>query len=338
MNNIRHADVMKHFLPAMRPQLIVYAGTSFLFVLVYVLGRLPISLLLYSLELSAFLFLMYLAFQYVRYVRRYRTITQLQQADLPRLDDLPVTANPADRLYVDKIADLLTERRELEKRYMEKEADQLDYFTLWLHQIKTPIAAISLLRQRLTDHEHESKQIAKELLRLEDYTGMALNYLKLEADGGDLDLAEVALDEVIKKAVRKYSILFIYNGIRLDYEPLGVKVLSDGRWLGVLIEQLLSNSLKYTDAGTVKIYMEPEETLVIEDSGIGIRPEDLPKVFNKGYSGLNGRLNEKSSGLGLYLSRRICRRLGHDLSIESAVGKGTKVRIRLGREEVSRFD
>ncbi|QBP43131.1 HAMP domain-containing histidine kinase [Paenisporosarcina antarctica] len=242
-------------------------------------------------------------------------------------------------MYMEKLDSLLRDLRELENLHADRQADQLDYFILWLHQIKTPISAISLLNQ--SSASKEVKQIAQELLRLEDYTHMALNYVKLEESGAEMDLEEVDMDEIIKKAVKKYSILFIYKGIKLDYRTVGMQVLSDGQWLQNLLEQILSNSLKYTpSSGTIYIYKDTnnEQTLVIEDNGIGIRPEDLPKIFNKGYSGLNGRLHEKSTGLGLFLSKKICQRLGHQLDIQSEQGTGTRVLIDMSRKELEVFD
>ncbi|UDE94329.1 hypothetical protein LHA31_06800 [Carnobacterium viridans] len=209
----------------------------------------------------------------------------------------------------------------------------MDYFTLWLHQIKTPISAISLLMQRDTKSLF-SHQMEQELVQIENYTHMALNYLKIEQSGSDLDFVQVSLDRVIKETVKKSSILFIYKHIQLDYQEIDKSVLSDEKWLKVLVEQIVSNSLKYTpEGGKIKIYMSPttEDQLIIEDTGIGIRSEDLPRIFERGYSGFNGRIHEKSTGLGLFLSQEITKRLGHGMSIESTVGKGTKVMIDLAR-------
>lgn len=338
MRSSSNRTIARNFLSAIRGQLLVFFGTIFVFGLVYVLGKLPFGLFLYSVELSAFLLCIYLIVRYVQYAGRYRTIETLQTADLSKGMELLETLDSTDWLYLQKINSLLQELKEKEQLHLVRQADQLDYFTLWLHQIKTPISAISLLTQSST--AKEAKQISQELLRLEDYTHMALNYVKLEETGSEMDLASIDLDEVIKSAIKKYSILFIYNGIKLHYGPLQLKVLSDGKWLQNLIEQLLSNSLKYTASGSISIYADPSQpqTLVIEDMGIGIRPEDLPKVFHKGYSGFNGRLHEKSTGLGLFLAQKIAQRLGHTLSIQSELGKGTRVSIRMAREDYTDFD
>ncbi|MGI2329040.1 sensor histidine kinase [Planococcus sp. YIM B11945] len=338
MNKEAKAAVIRSFAVAVRAQLFVFAGMIVIFAAVYFLGRLPLGLFIYSAELAVFLFGVYLIIQFVSYKKRYEAIRNLRTAASLSGGEIADGADPADRLYVEKIESLLNELRELENLHADRQSDQLDYFTLWLHQIKTPISAISLLNQ--SSAAKEAKQISQELLRLEDYTHMALNYVKLEEGGGELELTEVDIDDAIKKAVKKYSILFIYKGIKLNYEPLGMRVLSDGKWLQNLIEQILSNSLKYTPTGSISICHDPQKpnSLIIEDTGIGIRSEDLPKIFNKGYSGLNGRLHEKSTGLGLFLSKKICERLGHQLDIQSEFGKGTRVAIDLSRKELEIFD
>ncbi|WP_205854530.1 sensor histidine kinase [Planococcus halotolerans] len=330
--------VFKLFLLSVRQQVFIFIGMALIFAVIFVLGSLPLTLYLYSMELALFFLFIYLVTQYFRYRKRYEAIIQVGEAHSIKDENIAAGTDPADQLYLEKIEELQQGIREMNNLHAERQADQLDYFTLWLHQIKTPLSAISLLNQ--SNATPESKKISQEIVRLEDYTHMALNYVKLEETGSDMDLSQVDLDSVIKRAVKKYSILFIYKGIKLNYQPLNTTVLSDGQWLQTLIEQLLSNSLKYTASGSISIYLDPvkEQTLIIEDTGVGIRPEDLPKIFNKGYSGLNGRLHEKSTGLGLFLSRKICRRLGHELTIKSELEKGTRAEINMVRKELAVFD
>lgn len=338
MADKKKAGLFKLFLFAVRQQIFIFIVMALVFASIFILNSLPFTLYLYSMELGLFFFLIYLVIQYFRYKKRYEAIVLAGEAHSVNIDDIASATDPADQLYLEKISELQQTIRDMSNQHAERQADQLDYFTLWLHQIKTPLSAISLLNQ--SDTRSESKKIAQEILRLEDYTHMALNYVKLEETGSEMDLSEVDLDSVIKRAVKKYSILFIHKGIKLNYQPLDTKILSDGQWLQTLIEQILSNSLKYTASGSISIYLdhEKEQTLIIEDTGVGIRKEDLPKIFNKGYSGLNGRLHEKSTGLGLFISRKICKRIGHELTIESELGKGTRAAVYLGREEMTVFD
>lgn len=338
MRNESRRALFKSFLQSVRPQLFVFVGMAVIFGVIYFLNGQPLVLFLYSLQLSAFLLLIYLFIHYFQYAKRYKLISSLGLVNASRLEDLQSNSGPVDRLYIEKLEILLAQLRESENLHAERQTDQLDYFTLWLHQIKTPISAISLLTQ--SSRAKEAKQVSQELVRLEDYTHMALNYIKLEEPGMELELLLVDVDDVIKKTIKKYSILFIYKGIRLDYQPLDMKVLSDGKWLQILLEQVLSNSLKYTPQGTISIYWDlvQAETLIIEDTGIGIRSEDLPKIFNKGYSGMNGRLHEKSTGLGLFLSKKICQRLGHRIVISSQPGIGTRAAIDMSRADLQVFD
>lgn len=116
---------------------------------------------------------------------------------------------------------------------------------------------------------------------------------------------------------------------------MNAKVLTDEKWLSFVIEQLLSNALKYTPSGSITITLEDPLTLCIRDTGIGIAPEDLPRVFEKSYTGYNGRSDKKASGIGLYLCKRICHNLGHTITIESSLDTGTTVRIFLEHESLA---
>ena len=212
---------------------------------------------------------------------------------------------------------------DLRRREME------DYFTLWAHQIKTPIAAMRLILQ--TRPENSAGELSQELFRVEQYVEMVLNYLRLDSDSTDFVFKTCDLDGIIRQCVRKYAKQFIRRKISLEYGGTDVQVLTDEKWLCFVIEQLLSNALKYTNVGSIRIYTQGE-TLVIEDTGIGIAPEDLPRVFEKGYTGYNGRTDKKATGIGLYLCKRILQKLGHEISISSVVGQGTSVSIDLSRE------
>ena len=215
---------------------------------------------------------------------------------------------------------------DLRRREME------DYFTLWAHQIKTPIAAMRLLLQ--TRPENSAGELSQELFRVEQYVEMVLNYLRLDSDSTDFVFKTCDLDGIIRQCVRKYAKQFIRKKISLEYEGTDVQVLTDEKWLCFVIEQLLSNALKYTNVGSIRIYTQGE-TLVIEDTGIGIAPEDLPRVFEKGYTGYNGRTDKKATGIGLYLCKRILQKLGNEISISSVVGQGTRVSIDLHRDALS---
>ena len=173
-----------------------------------------------------------------------------------------------------------------------------------------------------------------ELFKTEQYVEMVLSYLRMEDMSSDLSLNWYETDQIVRQAVRKYSQLFILQRILLDYRKCEGRVLTDEKWMLFVLEQLLSNALKYTNKGSISIYMDPlkEGVLIIEDTGIGIQAEDLPRIFEKGFTGYNGRKDKKSTGIGLYLCKSICTKLNHGLTVESEVGKGTKVKLDLYRK------
>ncbi|MBQ8954655.1 MAG: sensor histidine kinase, partial [Clostridia bacterium] len=212
-------------------------------------------------------------------------------------------------------------------------AAMMDYYTLWAHQIKTPIAAMRLRLQG------EDSPLARSLLadlgRVERYVEMVLTYLRLEGSGTDYVIRPCELDGVIRPALKKFSGEFIGRGLKLSYTPTGVTVLTDEKWLSFVIEQALSNALKYTPEGTISVYLEPPRTLCVRDTGIGIAPEDLPRVFEQSFTGMTGRADKRASGIGLYLCRRVCDNLGHGIAIESEPGRGTVVRVDLSERPLS---
>ena len=207
--------------------------------------------------------------------------------------------------------------------------EMVDYYTAWVHQIKTPIAAMRLTLQ--PDDTPNARRLMSQLLRIEQYVDMVLMYLRLDEGTSDYVIRACDLDGIIRQSLRKFAGEFIDRKLTLHYEPLHLSVVTDEKWLGFVVEQVLSNALKYTPAGgRIRIYGDGE-TLVIADSGIGIRPEDLPRVFEKGFTGYNGREDKKSTGIGLYLCRRVMDRLNHGISIVSRPGQGTLVRLDLSR-------
>lgn len=235
------------------------------------------------------------------------------------------------------LAQTLENARENQKNQTEegckRYTDLMDYYTLWVHQIKTPIVASQLLVQDVTDRNIRSL-LEQEIFKIDAYTHLVLQYLRLENFHDDLQLKQVALEQLVKEVVRKYSLFFIQKGLTINLDDLDVKVISDEKWLLVIIEQILSNSLKYTKSGGIEIYFK-DNTLYLKDSGIGIKDSDILRVFERGFSGYNGRLTQQSSGLGLYLSKKIADQLGHDISISSQVGQGTTVSIHFQKKKLA---
>ncbi|WP_311520193.1 sensor histidine kinase [uncultured Streptococcus sp.] len=234
--------------------------------------------------------------------------------------------SPLERVLAEKL-----EAREMELYQQSSDSerkltDLLDYYTLWVHQIKTPIAASQLLVAEVADRQLK-QQLEQEIFKIDSYTNLVLQYLRLESFHDDLVLKQVQIEDLVKEIIRKYALFFIQKGLNVNLYDLDKEIVTDKKWLLVVIEQIISNSLKYTKEGGLEIYMEGQE-LCIKDTGIGIKNSDVLRVFERGFSGYNGRLTQQSSGLGLYLSKKISEELGHQIRIESEVGTGTTVRIK----------
>lgn len=212
-----------------------------------------------------------------------------------------------------------------------KYSDMVDYYTMWVHQIKTPIASMHLILQK--EDSEDSRRLRAELFRVEQYVQMVLCFLRLDSDFTDYVIKEYRVDDIIRPAVRRLASQFIMKKLALEYEHTDEVALNDEKWLGFVVEQVLSNAVKYTSEGSISIKCDGDR-LVISDTGIGIAAEDLPRIFDKGYTGFNGRADRKASGIGLYLCRRICDNLGHSIKVESAAGHGTTIIIGLERDKL----
>lgn len=242
----------------------------------------------------------------------------------------PQTALEA--LLFEKLALLEMDKKNRAIEEREKLNDLMDYYTLWAHQIKTPIAASSLLVGEIEDKKVKN-QLEQELFKIESYVNIVLQYLRLESFHEDLVLKKENAEDLVKEIVKKYAIFFIQKGLSLNLHDLDRTIITDRKWFVVILEQVLSNSLKYTSQGGIEIYFQ-EDALYIKDSGLGIQDADLLRVFERGFSGYNGRLTQQSSGLGLYLSKKIADELGHQISIASQVGHGTTVMISFSEKKM----
>lgn len=300
-----------------------------IFILVFSLYSLPIEAAVYGSVLAAGFLLFLGAFSFAKFYRRHCALDRLKAG---LFFQNPVFSEPGGLIEKDYQEIIRIMDRQMSDVISEKDAaysDMMDYYTIWVHQIKTPIAAIRLLLQ--SEPSGNGADLLDQLFRIEQYVDMVLQYLRLENMNEDLLIRKCSLDSIVKQAVRKYAKSFIRKKIRLDYRELDREVLTDEKWLVFVVEQILSNALKYTREGTVSIRMDPGNpfTLLVEDTGIGIAPEDLPRLFSRGFTGCNGREDKKSTGIGLYLCRRILNKLSHTISIDSEIGKGTRVSIGL---------
>ena len=296
---------------------------SVIFLVIFWLYRLPLDAVGYAFLICTFIGSIGALIDFWHFYKQHKTLVDLQKRVMLSIDELPEATNQSEEDYQKLIKVIHQDKIDLITQKDHDYEEMMEYYTLWAHQIKTPIAAMRLL---LSDKEES--ECEEELFKIEQYVEMVLTYLKVDHQGNDFQFEFVDIDSCIKQCIRKYAKLFIRKKLQLNYEARSLQVLTDEKWLCFVIEQLLSNAIKYTPSGYVNIEVK-DEMLIIEDSGIGIQKEDLPRVFEKGFTGYNGRKDKKSSGIGLYLVKQVCNRLEHKISIESELGKYTRVMIDL---------
>lgn len=279
------------------------------------------------------------------YRKKLQLLTLVATAPDINLSRMDTPSDQIESLQQDIMHRLNQMRMNVETAGQKSLEEMTDYYTMWAHQIKTPIFALRLLLQ---ENPSANKEALAELFKIEQYVEMVLGYLRTEDMSSDLTLSCCFLDSIIRDQIHKYAGIFVSRKLSLTYDGISESVLTDEKWLGFVIGQILSNALKYTRTGGIHIYLKNSPvrnyvsnitpatpvTLVIEDTGIGIRAEDLPRIFEKGYTGYNGRSDQKASGLGLYLCRTICRRLGHTITASSVPDHGTAIRIALDQRRV----
>jgi len=303
---------------------LLYIG---IFIGIFSLYNLETEAVLYAAALCFLFTVVMLALRFRAYRNRHQERRRILANVEILLEQLPEPENLEEADYQEMLRKLKAVFDQNLTAWQNERRESMDYYTTWVHQIKTPI---SVMRMNLQGEDtEENRELLAELFRIEQYVGMALNWLRLGSDSSDFVFQEYELDKIIRQAIHKYAPQFIRKRVRLFYEVTDVRVLTDEKWLLFIIEQLLSNAVKYTQAGSVTITVTPNKIMRITDTGIGIAPEDVPRIFEKGFTGYNGRADKKSTGLGLYLCRMTADRLSHKISVESEPGVGTTVSLDL---------
>ena len=312
--------------------IILFAMFVLIFAVVFSLYDLEVEAVCYAALLCLCVGIVAFCFGLWRYIGHHKVLTELMQNIELGLYRLPEPNGRVEEDYQDMLRMLYALNLKIRCEADSARRDTEDYYTLWAHQIKTPIAAMRLLLAE--DNSANNSLLLGELFKTEQYVDMVLQYVRLSSESSDLLLKQSSLDDIIKGSLRKYARLFALKNLDFSFTETGLTVLTDEKWLAFVVEQIFSNSLKYTNNGKISLYAE-DETLVIEDTGIGIRAEDLPRVCEKGYTGASGRADKKSTGIGLFLCKSILTKLGHGLEISSKVGVGTKVKIDLHNKNVT---
>lgn len=311
--------------------ILLFAAFLIIISSIFYLENLQLDAVYYSLLLCGLLAFLVMIYDFYLYYNKHKILLRLRENINVSIEDIPKGSGIIEKDFIVLIEKLFDYNRDLIFNSDISKTEMIDFYTLWVHQIKTPIAAMSVLLQE--EECNENSKLKQELFKIERYVEIVLQYLRLDSLGEDLNLQRYDLNKIVNQSIRKYAPMFIHKKIKLDIENFNIKVLTDEKWLTFVVEQLISNALKYTNSGIIKIFVKEEKTLVIEDSGIGISEEDIPRVFERGFTGFNGRMDKKSTGLGLYLCREILKKLNHKIYITSKVGHGTRVSLDLASDE-----
>ena len=333
-------------LPGLGEYLLEYRGLGgLLFVFAVIFASVfygyhaPLEAVLYGTLLCLCAGGLLLAWRYRGFCRKMDALAQMEEAflrdpDRYYVEQFPNAKSLWEREY-QRFLTLISRDRERIRGQAEAAREEMtDYYTLWVHQIKTPIAAMGLLLRK--QDSASCRELEDQLFKIEEYVNMVLQYLRLDG-GSDLVVQWHDLDMIVRQAVRRYAGMFIRKHLSLTYEPLNRRVLTDEKWLVFVVEQILSNAVKYTGQGggiTICLGEGPKPVLIIRDTGIGIAAEDQPRIFEKGFTGYNGHSDKRSTGIGLYLCRRVLKHLSHGIDVESEPGKGTAIRISLGSDSL----
>ena len=299
---------------------------------VYFIYDLETEAIFYAVGICALASIVILGAGFVGFYRDYRSRMLISKNIELEFENLPEAETLLEEDYQEMIRTLGRINNDHLTDWQKERQESLDYYTTWVHQIKTPIAVMRMTLQGEDTEEH--RELLAELFRIEQYAEMVLSYFRLGSSQTDFIFQEYDLDAVIRQAIHKYAPLFVRCRIRLIYEPVEMMVLTDEKWLLFILEQLLSNAVKYTREGTVTIAVSSEQILSVTDTGMGIAPEDLPRIFEKGFTGYHGRADKKATGLGLYLCKQTADKLGIHISVRSEVGKGSTFFLDLRKDRL----
>lgn len=305
-----------------------------IFCIIFALYHITVEAVIYPALLCMLFLMIFFIIDYKKFKIKHNRLVQISKVPASMIRTLPECENILEEDYKNIINSLCSQITETENNLSIKYQDMMDYYTIWVHQIKTPIASMRLTLQ--SEDTSVSRKLQSDLFRIEQYVEMVLAFLRLDSDASDYVLKKQSVDKIIRGAVKKFSREFISRKISLEYEEIKMMIITDEKWLSFVLEQIISNALKYTKEGCIKIYLNEAKCLCIEDTGIGIDKADLPRIFEKGYTGYNGRADKKASGIGLYLCKRICDNLGIGINAKSEVGKGTIIELSLEQYQITK--
>ena len=328
-------EILRAFWKEKRPERIAVLVSGILFAVIFWIYEIPVEIAGYAFLLVILWNVIWFTLVFIRYEKRQRILEENQGKIRTEAGGFPEAESRESEMYQELIRQLYEEKKELESSVQIEKQELSDYYSMWVHQIKTPIAALDILLQNTEQFLYEEdivnsrinkrleiiqesipvSDMKMELFKIEQYVEMALNYLRVEDISSDLSFKQYAVDDMVCQVIRKYAKIFISKKIKMDFKPTKACIVTDEKWFIFVLEQIISNALKYIKKGQISIYMK-EKSLVIED---------LPRIFEKGFTGYNGRENKKSTGIGLYLCKNIMDKLQWNITADSEVGRGTKI-------------
>ncbi len=330
MKNNRNKSIVINCIKKSRAVILTYLVMAVVIFAVFLLYELPLEPVFYVIAILIFIGLVSFFIFYLSETRKAVKRERIRNGILTEWMNFPDPSSLEEKDYQEMVRTLGSKIDEMTAAFDMERQDMTDYYTTWVHQIKTPI---SVMRMKLVEYDtKENHELSIELFRIEQYVEMVLQYIRLNSESNDLVVKEYSVDELIRESIRKFAPQFVHRKLSLDFQESHQTIVTDKKWFSCMIEQVLSNAIKYTPTGGITICTENGK-LMMKDTGIGIAPEDLPRIFEKGYTGTNGRLDKKSSGLGLYLCKRSADKLGIKISVESSPGKGSSFIMDLSQNE-----
>ena len=321
------------FIKERMPFLIINLISFFLIAILMEIASVPLNIVFILLLIWFGPLLIYMFLEYIKYKKYLSNLTQTVEAlDMKYL--LSEVIEEAGFQEANIINDIFRQcnksMHENVKYYKDEQSEYREYIETWVHEIKTPIASAKLILEN--DDSNLSERINYEMKRVEGFIEQVLYYARSSDVSKDYIIKEFKLRDVVMKAIKSNSRDFISKNIKLNIKEVEGNVFTDEKWVEFIINQIIINAVKFSapNKGKVVIYSKVNENniiLTIEDNGVGINEKDIDRVFEKGFTGENGRKFGKSTGIGLYLCKKLCDKLGIGVSLSSKVNEGTKVSL-----------
>ncbi|MEG0857601.1 MAG: sensor histidine kinase [Terrisporobacter sp.] len=277
--------------------------------------------------------LIYMVIEYIKNKKYFDNVENiLDNIDKKYL--LPEVIGESNSMIGEEINEILKElsrdMHENVKYYRNMQEEYREYIEMWVHEIKTPIASSKLLIEN--NNNEITRKIDTQINKIENFVEQVLYYSRSDEVGRDYIIKKIDLSQVVKTVIKKNQRDFISKRISLELEDIDEIIYSDTKWVEFILNQIVGNAIKYSKGKEDKIKIKSKKiansvVLTIEDNGVGIIERDINRVFEKGFTGENGRKFGKSTGIGLYLCKKLCDKLGLSLSIESNINEGTKISI-----------